>query len=46
MAVWFSSTLKVSTEVITGSTSFTLLIFTVISCVVEFVPSLAVTVAV
>ena len=45
IAVWFSAALKVASEVNSGAISFTLLILTVISCVVEFVPSLAVTIA-
>ena len=46
MAVWFSSALKVSLEVITGASSSRSEMFIVISWVPEFVPSLAVMVAV
>ena len=45
IAVWFSSALKVASEVNSGATSFVLVTSTVISWVVVFVPSLAVTVA-
>ena len=41
-----SSTLKLAADVKTGALSLTSVIFTVIACVVELVPSLAVTVAV
>ena len=44
--VWFSSALKVSADVITGSISFTLVTVTVMSWVAVLEPSLAVTVAV
>ena len=44
--VWFSSTVKVEDEVITGLLSFKLVTLIVMSWVVELVPSLAVTVAV
>ena len=46
IAVWFSSALKDSDEVITGLLSFKLLTETVILWVELLVPSLAVTVAV
>ena len=46
MAIWFSSTVKVASEVKLGALSFMLVIVTVMSCVAELVPSLAVTVAV
>jgi len=45
IAVWFSAALKVAEEVIDG-TSLTFVTLTVMSWVVELVPSLAVTVAV
>ena len=43
--VEFSATLKLASEVNTGALSLRLFIFTVMSCVAEFVPSDAVTVA-
>ena len=46
MVVWFSSALKVVSEVNSGGTSFTLVTLTIMSWVTELVPSLAVTVAV
>ena len=46
IAVWFSAALKVASEVKLGLLSFTLVTLTVMSWVVELVPSLAVTVAV
>ena len=46
MAVWFSSALKVGSEVNTGATSLILVTLMIILWVVELVPSLAVTVAV
>ena len=46
IAVWFSAALKVAEDEITGATSLTLVILTVISWVTEFTPSLTVTVAV
>ena len=45
IAVWFSAALKIEPEVKTG-TSLTSVTLTVMSWVVEFVPSVAVTVAV
>ena len=44
MAVWFSAALNVAEDEITGATSLTLVIFTVMFCVAEFTPSLTVTV--
>ena len=44
--VWFSAALKVADDVKTGELSFRLVTLTVIDCVIEFVPSVAVTVAV
>ena len=46
ISVWFSSAEKVDDDVISGLLSFKLVILTVIFCVAEFTPSLAVTVAV
>ena len=46
IAVWFSAALNVAEDEITGATSLTLVILTVISWVTEFTPSLTVTVAV
>ena len=46
IAVWFSATLNVASEVKTGAISFTFVTLTVISWVVGLVPSVAVTVAV
>ena len=46
MAVWFSAALKVANEVKAGELSLRFVTLIVISCVVEFVPSVAVTVAV
>ena len=46
IAVWFSAALKLADEVNTGATSSTSVTVTVILCVVELVPSVAVTVAV
>ena len=46
IAVWFSAALKLADEVKTGELSFRLVTLTVIFCVVELVPSVAVTVAV
>ena len=46
MDVWFSAALKVAPDEITGGTSLTFVIFTVISCVALNSPSLTVTVAV
>ena len=45
-AVWFSFALKVGSDENLGSLSFKLITFTVITCVEELAPSLAVTVAV
>ena len=45
MAVWFSAALKVASELNSGAMSFTFVTLTVMSWVVELVPSLAVTVA-
>ena len=44
--VWFSSTLNAAEDVKTGALSFKSTIVIVMSCVVELVPSVAVTVAV
>jgi hypothetical protein len=46
IAVLFSATLKVALDVKTGAISFTFVTLTAISWVIEFIPSLAVTVAV
>ena len=46
IAVWFSAALKLADELNTGSASLTSVTVTVMLCVVEFVPSVAVTVAV
>ena len=46
IAVWFSAAEKVADEVKTGALSLTSVTFTVMSWVVELVPSVAVTVAV
>ena len=46
IAVWFSAALKVASEVNSGAMSFTLVTVTVMSWVVSFTPSVAVTVAV
>ena len=46
IAIWFSGALKVASEVNSGAISFTFVTLTVISWVVELVPSLAVNVAV
>ena len=45
IAVWFSAALKVAEELITGATSSTFVTVTVMSCELELVPSVAVTVA-
>ena len=44
--VWFSAALKDDDDVINGALSFASITVTVMFCVVEFVPSVAVTVAV